>query len=111
MTSGAGRVLPQELLRSDPDQSDFRPARVFPSVEERREELRRTGVECPCARDVLAGRVGAGQGPEVREANGDRDGPARAKALALESRKHLVRQRVDTLKDELHVERVHLEGL
>src|SRR5262245_52868781 len=53
----------------------------------------------------------ARQRPEVSEAHGDRDGPAGAKALALEPREGLARQPAHALEDEGGVQRVHLERL
>src|SRR5262249_44847263 len=53
-STGAGRILALEPLRSHPDQSDLRAPRVLACVEERREEPRRPGVQGLRGRDVLA---------------------------------------------------------
>src|SRR5207249_8431800 len=105
------RPLPQELLGSHSDEPDSRAARVFARIEERREELRGARVQRVRARDFPAGRVRASQRPEVREPDGDRDSPAGAEALPLESREDLACQSPNPLQDEVGVERVHLEGL
>src|SRR5207249_3959499 len=80
-------------------------------VEEGQEELERRRPQGLLARPRLAAGSRASEGDEIREADGHRDRPEPAEAVALEAVPHRASQRAGALQHERRVQGVDVERL
>src|SRR3989442_2276082 len=97
--------------RADADEAELAVPGILAVVEEGHEQLEGLRAQGLLARPRLAAGSRAREGHEILEADGHRDRPERAKAVAVEPAPHRVGQRAGALQHERRVQSVDLERL
>src|SRR5882762_9817320 len=104
-------MLAGELLRADADEAELAVPGILAVVEEGHEQLESRRAQSLLARPRLAAGPRTREGDEILEADGHRDRPERAKAVALEPAPHRPGHRTGALQHERRVQGVDFEGL